>query len=92
MFRIDISGTGFLDIGLGILDKVNIYNGKLVNIDLYDLYAVIKYNGNLYIIKNGNEVWDIETNSAIKNEYTLQEKSKDNKRYYYLNGVKTLLD
>lgn len=45
------NGYGFLDTGTGSLDKVQIQNGRLMNCDCGDLYALVAIAGKTYRVK-----------------------------------------
>ena len=42
------NGYGLLDSGIGSLDKVQIKNGRLINCDYGDLYALVAIAGKTY--------------------------------------------
>ena len=45
------NGYGLLDTGTGSLDKVQIQNGRLINCDCGDLYALVAIAGKTYRVK-----------------------------------------
>ena len=45
------NGYGLLDTGTGSLDKVQIQNGRLMNCDCGDLYALVAIAGKIYRVK-----------------------------------------
>ena len=44
-------GVGLLDTGTGSLDKVQICNGRLVNCDCGEMYALVAIAGKTYRVK-----------------------------------------
>ena len=45
------NGYGLLDIGTGSLDKVQVKNGRLMNCDCGDMYALLAIAGKTYRVK-----------------------------------------
>ena len=51
-----INGYAMLDTGTGTLDKVLIKNGKLVNVDLGEMYATVMFGSSVYREVKNNKI------------------------------------
>lgn len=47
----EVSGYGILDTGTGTLDKVQVKDGKLVDNDVGEMYALLLIGGKVYHVK-----------------------------------------